>query len=163
MDLSRRRFLGVSSTAALAAGTMLAGTASPAAAAPTPTQTFTPAETAAIGRLAELVSAFPVPLPGREAKAAGRVTGADLSRLTKDFSITRQRRIRTAARRLAPYTAASDERLLAVLARLEPAGLVPVVAVAGHLVTGRSDPWRNDAATVWLSAVRRHVGEEAGR
>jgi hypothetical protein len=159
MDLSRRRFLGASGAAALTAGAVLGAPASSAAAAPM----YGATETAVIARLAKLAAVFPLPFPGRGDKAAERIANADLAQLTADFSRFRQQRLRMAIRRLAPFTRSSDERLLRALAQFDPAELVPAVAIAAHLVTGRSDPGRDDGATLWLAAVRRRAGQEGGR
>jgi hypothetical protein len=152
MDLSRRRFLGASSSVALTAGGLLAATAQPAAAA----AAFSAADAAVITRLARLISVFPMPFPGSGSKA-------DLHAVTAGLSRARRQQALTATRRLATYANASDDRLLAALARNEAADLVPAVALAAHLVSDRSDPGRDDGATVWLAAVRRHAGEGVAR
>jgi hypothetical protein len=153
MDLSRRRFLGASSTVAITAGGLLAVTAEPAAAAPA----FSVVDAAVVTRLARLMSVFPMPFPGFGERDADRIAGADLDGLAAGFSSARRQRASTAIRRLAPYRNATDERLLTALAGVEVAEIVPAVAMAAHLVSDRSDPARDDGATVWLAAVRRHA------
>jgi hypothetical protein len=154
MDLSRRRFLGASGTVAITAGGLLAATAQPAAAAPT----FSSADAAVVARLARLMAVFPMPFPGFGEPDAKRITVPDLDGLAAGFDSARRQRALTAIRRLAPYRNATDERLLAALAGEEAAEIAPAVAMAAHLVSDRSDPARDDGATVWLAAVRRHAG-----
>lgn len=159
MDLSRRRFLGASGTAALTAGGLLVTTAHPVAAAPA----FSSVDAAVIARLARLMSVFPMPFPNIGATHTDRLAKPDLDELTASLTRARRQRVRVAIQRLAPYAKASNAQLLAAVARLDSAEIVPAVAVAAHLVSDRSDPDRDDSATVWLGAVRRHSGEGEAR
>ncbi|GAB3409860.1 hypothetical protein [Flindersiella endophytica] len=163
MDLSRRRFLGASGTAALTAGGLFVTTAQPAAAIPAAGPAFSSVDAAVIARLARLMSVFPMPFPNIGAEHTDRIARPDLDGLTASFTRARRQRVRVAIQRLAPYANAVDAQLLAAIARIDSAGIVPAVAVAARLVSDRSDPARDDGATVWLAAVRRHVGEGGAR